>query len=175
MDAAGVVADHASERAAVVGRGIGREGEVMFLSFGAKAIEDDAGLNARDAARGIDFEDARHVLRKVEHDGGVTALSGKRRASAAGEQRSAVVAAEGNGGEDIFFVARNYDADWDLAIVGAVGCVESAATLIEADFSAKVTAESSFKRGSVELRGMGWGWGDVLWHRTQNIFEDAGA
>ena len=77
VHAAGIVADHAPERAAVVSSGIGREGEVVLLGRARRLIEDDAGLNARDAARGIDFEDARHVLRKVEDDGGVTALSGE--------------------------------------------------------------------------------------------------
>jgi hypothetical protein len=148
---------------------------MVLLSGSAQSIENDAGLNARDLAHWIDFENCRHVFRKVEDDGGVAALSGKRRASATGEQRSAMVAAKRNGGEDIFFVARNYDADRDLAIVGAVGCVESATTLIEANFSTKMAAEGGFKRGSIELRGTGWGWSDVLWHRTQNIFEDAGA
>ena len=138
-------------------------------------IEDDAGLDARDAALGIDFENARHVLRKVEDDGGVAALSGKRGASAAGEQRSAVVAAEGNGGENVFFVARNYDADRNLAVVGAVGRVEGAAARVEANLSAKVAAEGGFKRRGVELRGSGRRWGDVLRHSVQNIFEDAGA
>ncbi len=37
VHAAGVVADHASEGAAVVGSGIGREGEVMLFGCGAKA------------------------------------------------------------------------------------------------------------------------------------------
>ena len=44
VHAAGVVADHASEGAAVVGRGIGREGKVMLLGCGPKVIEDDSGL-----------------------------------------------------------------------------------------------------------------------------------
>lgn len=85
-----------------------------------------------------------------------------------------MVAAEGNRGNDVFFIARNYDANRDLAVIGAVGCIESAAARVEADFSAKVAAESGFKRGGVELRGMGRRWGDVLRHRVQNIFEDAG-
>ncbi|MGB6386747.1 MAG: hypothetical protein WBD25_09615 [Terriglobales bacterium] len=86
-----------------------------------------------------------------------------------------MVAAEGNGGEHIFSIARNYDADWDLAIIGAVGSVESAATGVEADLSSKMAAESGFKRGWVELRGMRRGWGDVLRHKVQNILEDADA
>jgi len=85
-----------------------------------------------------------------------------------------VVAAESNGGENVFFIARNYDPNRDLAVVGAVGCVEGAAARVEPDLSAKVAAEGAFKRGGIELRGMGRGWGDVLRHRVQNIFEDAG-
>ena len=86
-----------------------------------------------------------------------------------------MVAAEGNGGKNVFFVARNDDADRYLAVIGAVGCVESAAARVETDFSAKVATERAFKRGGIELRGMGGRWGDVLRHRVQNIFEDAGA
>jgi len=86
-----------------------------------------------------------------------------------------VVAAEGNRGENVFFIARNDDANRDLAVIGAVGCVESAAARVEADLSAKVAAESGFKRGGVEMGGLGRRWGDVLRHRVQNIFEDAGA
>jgi hypothetical protein len=86
-----------------------------------------------------------------------------------------VVAAEGNRGENVFFIARNDDTDRNLAVIGAVGCVEGPAARVEADLSAKVAAESGFKRGGVELRGMGRGWGDILRHRVQNIFEDAGA
>src|ERR1700687_3088908 len=157
-----------------MGRGIGSEGEVVLLGGGAKIIEDDAGLHARGAARGIDFEDARHVFRKVEDDSGITALSGERSASAAGEQRSAVVAAEPNGGENIFFVARDYDADGDLAVVGTVGCVESAAARVEADLSAKMAAERGFKRRGVKLLSRGRRWGDVLPHSTDHIGGRAG-
>ena len=147
---------------------------MMFLGRGAEMVEDDAGFNAGDAARGVDFEDARHVFRKVEDDRGVAALSGKRSASAAGEQRSPLVAAESNRREHVFLVARNYDADGNLAVIRAVGRVEGAAAGIEANFSAKMAAESGFERRGVKLHGMGRGWGDILRHGVQNIFEDAG-
>jgi hypothetical protein len=68
-----------------------------------------------------------------------------------------MVAAEGERGENVFFIARNYDADRYLTIVGAVGCIKSAAARIEANLSAKVAAERAFKRGGVELRGLGRG------------------
>ena len=137
-------------------------------------VENYAGFDARDALRGINFEDACHVLGEVEHDGGVAALPGERSASAAGEQRSLVVAAEGHGGENVFFVARDDDADGDLAVVRAVGRVEGAATRVKAHFSAKMAPKSGFERGGIEVRGLGGGWGNVLRHRVQNILEDAG-
>ena len=85
-----------------------------------------------------------------------------------------MVAAEGNGSKNVLFVARHDDANRDLAIIGAVGGIESAAARVEANLAAKVAAESGFKRGGVELRGMGRRWGDVLRHSVQTIFEDAG-
>jgi hypothetical protein len=85
-----------------------------------------------------------------------------------------VVAAEGNGGENVFFIAGDYDSDRNLAVIGAVSCIESAAARVEADLSTKVAAERGLQSRSVELRGLGRRWGDVLRHRVQNIFEDAG-
>ena len=84
-------------------------------------------------------------------------------------------AAERNRGENVFFVAGNYDANRDLTVIGAVSCIEGAAARVEADLSTKVAAERGLQSRSVELRGLGRRWGDVLRHRVQNIFEDAGA
>ena len=38
-----------------------------------------------------------------------------------------MIAAQGNRGKNIFFVARDYYADWDLAVIGAVGGINGAA------------------------------------------------
>jgi hypothetical protein len=119
---------------------------MVFLGGSTKRIEDDSRFDASHAARGVDFENVRHVLRKVENDGGVATLTSERCAAAAGEQRSSVVAAECDGCKNVFFVAREYDSDGHLAVIGAIGGVERAAAGVEADFSAKVTAERGFKR-----------------------------
>jgi hypothetical protein len=66
-----------------------------------------------------------------------------------------MIAAQGNGGEDIFRVAGCDDSDRDLAIVRAVNGVEGAAAGIEADFSAKVAAEGGFERCGVNRFGAG--------------------
>jgi hypothetical protein len=142
VDAAGVVADHAAESAAVVGGGIGAEGEVVFFGGGAEVIEDDSRLDAGRAANGIDFEDLIHVGGEIEDDGNVAALSGEGCASAAAEQRRAELAAECDRGLNIVRIARQHYSDRNLAVVGAVGGVESAGAAIEADFTANLFAQS---------------------------------
>ena len=135
MDAAGIVADHAADGAAVVAGGIGSEGEVMFFGGVAEMIEHDAGLHACDAARGIDLEDARHVLGKVQHHRNIAALTGQRRAATTAEQGRAEFAAHGNGGENIVRVMGKDYADGDLAVVGTVGGVERTAAVVEANLA----------------------------------------
>ena len=129
----------------------------MLLGGGAKMVEDYSRLHARDAALGIDLEDVRHVLREIEDDGHVAALAGEGSSASAGEERSVMVAAEGDGGEDVFFVARDDYADRDLAVVGAVGRVESAGAGVEADFSAEMAVESGFEGRGVDVSGRGFG------------------
>ena len=124
-----------------MGGGIGGEGEVMFFGGVAEVVENDAGLDAGDAAVGIDLEDARHVLREVEDDGDVAALSGERGAAAAGEHGSVEVAAEGECGEDVVVIAGEDDADGNLAVVGAVGGVEGAGAVVEANVSCQSAAK----------------------------------
>ena len=135
MHAAGVVADHAAESAAAVSGGVGTEGEVMLFGGGAEAVEHDSGLYAGDAAGRIDFENPRHVFGKIEDDGDVAALSGERRAGAAAEQRSAELAAECDRGLNIVGIAREHYADGNLAVVRAIGGVESAGAAVKADFA----------------------------------------
>ena len=142
VDAAGVVADHAADGAAVVAGGIGGEGEVMFFGGVAEVVEDDAGLHAGDAAGGIDLENARHVLGEVEDDGDVAALSGEGGAAAAAEHGRIEFAAEGECGEDVVGVVRENYADGDLAVVRTVGRVEGAAAVVEANVSTQMFTQS---------------------------------
>src|SRR5277367_3868923 len=173
VHATGSVADHSSEGAAVVAGRIGRKSKMVLFGGGTELIEDHSRLDARDAAHGIDLKNAIHILREVEDDGGITALPCERCASTASEHWSMMIATEGDRGEHIFFIAGNYDADGDLTVIRTVGCVESAASLVEADFAAKVAAQSGFERRDVELGGVSRGWG-AMRHRVQNIFEDVG-
>jgi hypothetical protein len=156
MHAAGVVADHAAEGAALVTGWVGAEGEVMFFGGVAKIVEDDSRLHARDAAGGIDFENPRHVPREIEDDGDIAALAGKRGASPAAEQRGSELAAEGDSGENVVDVAGKHDTDWDLAIVGTVGSVEGTGSGVETNVAgraaANLGAQGFFEPRSVDLR-----------------------
>ncbi len=174
MYAAGVVADHAAESAAVVSGGIRPEGEVVFFGGGAEMVEHDSGLYAGDAAGGVDFENPRHVLGEIEDDGDVAALSGERGAAAAAEQRRAELAAERDRGLNIVGIAREHHSDGHLAVVGAVGGVESAGAAVEADFTTNLCAESFCQGRGVNLRGrfgnLGFGglgeFYEWVWHGT---------
>ena len=76
VDSAGVVTDHATDGAAIVAGWIGSESEVVLFGGIAQVIENDSGLDLRDAVRGIDFEDFPHVPREIENDRYVATLTG---------------------------------------------------------------------------------------------------
>jgi hypothetical protein len=148
VDTAGVVADHAADGAAVVAGGIWGEGEVIFFGGVAESVEHNSGLDAGDAARGIDFENVRHVAGEIEDDGDVAALAGERCASSTAEQGRSEFAADGNRGENVIDVAGENDADGDLAVVGAVGCVEGAGAGVEADIFMNPVTDSAAEAGA---------------------------
>ena len=85
--AARVVADHPAEAAAAVCRRVRAECQLVALCLCSKRIQDHAGLDAGNALLDIHLENAIHVLREVEHDCDVAALTGQARAGAAGEYR----------------------------------------------------------------------------------------
>ncbi len=93
VDAAGVVADHPAERAVVVRRRIGPEGEIVLLrSCPRRSIEHDTRLDARSLRHGVDLEDPVQVLREVDDHRDVAALAGEAGAAAAREHRRTVLA-----------------------------------------------------------------------------------
>jgi hypothetical protein len=115
---------------------------MVLFGGGAKSVEHDSGLYTGDAAAGIDFENARHVLGKIQNDGDVAALSGEGGASATAKKRRAKFAAERDGRENILGVARKNDSNRNLAVVGAIRRVEGARARVEANFAADLRAES---------------------------------
>src|SRR4029079_9798868 len=77
VTAAGVVPEHAAERAIGVRGRVRPEGEAVLLARGvAEVVEDAARLHARDMALGVDLEDVVEVLREVDQHCRVAALAG---------------------------------------------------------------------------------------------------
>ena len=145
VDAAGVVADHTAERAAVVGGGIGGKGQTMFLGGFAHAIEHNAGLDAGLPGVGIQLQDVIEILGKIQHDGDVAALAGEAGAGAAREDGSAECAADGDGCFDVCRVERQHQTDGNLTIIGGVGGIEGATAGVEADFTSHRLTERSLE------------------------------
>ncbi len=147
MNAAGVIADHAAEGAAAVRGGVGSEGQLKLFRRLAYTVEHDAGLDAHGAGDGIDRVHVVHVLREVEDDGGVAGLAGDRGAASAREDGRVEAAADGDRGDDIVLVARDDEADGDVAIVRGVGGVGGFGGSVEADLAANLFAKPFFKFG----------------------------
>ena len=147
MDAAGVVADHAAERAAAVRCRIGSEGQCKLLRRLAHAIEHDAGLHMDGARNRIDCAHPVHVLRKVKNDGGVRALAGDRGAASAREYRRAQAAADGDRGDHIVLVPGNDKPDGDMAIVRRVGGVGGPGSSVETNLATNLFTQPLLQFG----------------------------
>lgn len=146
MNAAGIVADHPTERAAAVAGGIRTKCQVVLFRGGAEMVEHNAGLHASDPALGVELEDVSHVLREVEDDGDVTALAREGSPAAAAEHRNSMLATGGDGGDNVIVVARKNYAYRYLAVIGAVTRVKRTASIVETNFPVDALAQDGVKR-----------------------------
>ena len=123
------------------------EREVMPLRRFAKPIEHQSRLDPRLPAFRIERDQVAHVLRVVEDDRDVAALAGEARAAAACEHRRTMIAADRHRRDHIVGIARQDDADRDLAVVGRVGRVRGAAAAVEPHLAAHDAPEVGFEIG----------------------------
>ncbi len=151
VHAAGVVADHPAQRVVRMRRRVRRERQVVALRGVAQVVEHDARLDARRPRDGIERDDAVQVFREVDDDRDVAALPGEARAAAAREHRRTSLAAGGQRLRHVVDRARNDDTDRHLAIVGAVGRVERAAAVVEADFAFEIDGEAAGEGVAVDV------------------------
>ena len=142
VHAAGVVADHAAERAPAVRRRIGSERQVVPLRRIAQSIEYDAGLHARDERLRIQMDQPVHVLRKIEDDRHVAELAGQARASAARQDRRAQFATGGQRGFHVCVIERNDEAYGNVPVVRRIGRVKRARPIVKAHFTANDIPEA---------------------------------
>src|ERR1700741_540522 len=104
-------------------------------------VKHDPWLNSCDATVRIDLQDVSHVLREVEDHRDVAALSGEGSAPATAKERGAEFAANTDCRENVVSIARQNDANGNLAIVRAVCRVEGAAAVVELYVAANTSAQ----------------------------------
>ena len=155
VNAARVVADHPAERAVVVRRRIGREGQVLLLGFLPQRVQHQPWLHARAAAGVIDVDDPVQVFRAVDDERDVAALAGQAGAAAAHRDRCAEFARGGDRLDHILCSAGHDHADRNLAVVGPVRRVERAAAAVETHFAADSPAQLLFQSTRVQLLSFG--------------------
>ena len=151
VHAAGVVPDHAAQRAPPVRRGIGPERQTVRLRRGAELVEDDPRFDACRVRVGVDLHDAPKVLRAVQHHRHVAALAGEARPAAAGQDRRVVGAAHVDRGHEVLDVSRHHDPDGHVPVIGSVRRVQGAVAGREED----LTAEGGPEVGLQPPRGAG--------------------
>ncbi len=147
--AAGVVADHAAERAVAVGGGFGAELELVAGEVPVEFVQDDAGLHHAGAPLRVDGEHTGAVLAPVDHHGGVGGLSGQARAAAPGEDGGVEACAHRHRPGARLDGPGHDDAQWDLPVVRTVRGVGAAAARVEADFAVHLGAQGRLQAGPV--------------------------
>ena len=162
VHAAGVVADHAAERAARVRRRVGPERQAVRSASPPQVVEHRARLDARRAPRGVELENAVEVREKssttatLQHWPARTVPPPRVRTGAPCSRH------DRDRRDDVVDGRGNDDADRHLAVVGGVGRVEGPAAGVEADLAADLAGEGARERGNVRpggsrtIRGHRW-------------------
>ena len=152
VDAAGVVADHPAQGAVVVRRGIGTEGQPVGLRRSAQIVEDAARLDPSEPTPGVDLDHPVEVLRHVEDDRRVAALSRQARTAAARGDRGGESSRHLHRGNDVLLVERQHDTDRRLPVVRAVGRIERTAAVVEAHLAPHLPAQRLLEGRPIRAR-----------------------
>ena len=85
---------------------IGGEGEIVFFGGIAQPVEHDAGLNAGEFLRRVEFQNRVHIFREVDDDCHIAALAGQAGAASARQNRCAQLTACGHSRNHVGLVQR---------------------------------------------------------------------
>src|SRR5947209_6072892 len=154
MRAAGIVANHPAQGTPGMSCRIRSEGELVLLRCTAQGIKDNARLHACKPFLRVDLNDLVHVLGHVDDYCNVATLSCEAGSCATQEQRRIVTAARGHRLDDILYTPWDDDANWHLAIIGAIRCIERTAPSIEAHFTLKLATQFIRQPCNIDLEGL---------------------
>lgn len=155
VGAAGVVADHAADRAAAVCGGVRAEGEPVRGGGGPQVVQDHARLDHGGTGGGVQFDDRPQVAGEVEDDAGAGGLPGDGRPAAARHDGHTVRPAGGERGGDVVGVARGDDSERHPAVVGCVHRREGPRGGVERDLAPYGRAQFTDERvGGATVRSV---------------------
>ena len=117
----------------------------MRLRPVAQCIEHHAWLDTGKPPAGIDLEDLIHVLGEVQHDGDIAALSRKARARPSSQHRGIEFPARRHCRNHVFRIARDHEANRNLAVIRPVRRVEGAAPAIETHLAPQRALQLAFQ------------------------------
>src|ERR1700739_2464225 len=152
MHTARVVADHPAEIAVLVRRGIRAESKIKLVGSLAQLIQHNTRLGPGKFFRWIDLKNQIQIFREIDNDRDGARLAVRAGSCAPWQKGRSVLARQSNRLDDIFYAARNDNADGRLPIVRAIDGVESACALIEADLAHESGTQVSGERLSVVAR-----------------------
>ena len=155
MWAARVVGDHAGDRRAVLGGGVGAKTQAVLGCRGLEGGADAAGLDGGGAGLGVDGEDPVHVAREIEDEAGADRVGRARGAASSGGEGDPVGAGEVEGREGLLGRARECDGQGRDAREAGVGGVarSRAARGVDVDECAQVRQEAVAHIPSVSRPG----------------------
>ena len=145
--AAGVVAGHAADGAAGVGRWIDREEQLFAPQRGVELAEHHAGFHQRRVLLRIDVQDAAQVLAAVQHQRAIHRLAALAGAAAARQHRHAVFARDRQGGGHVVDGFRDHHAERLDLVDRGVGGIAAAIGGIEQHRAADVAAQALGQAG----------------------------
>ena len=120
MHTAGVIAQHAANRAMTVRGRVGTENQAVFLQRFLQFVEDQSRLDTRQLLRRVDLDDPIHVFCEIDDHRNIAALTRKARAPATTGDWRAEFSTHGDCDDHVAPVAWNHNADGDLTVIGAV-------------------------------------------------------
>src|SRR5262245_24576239 len=133
MSTAGVITDHAADRAPAVRRGIGAEGQTVASRCRAQVIEHDAGLDPGDPPIRVDLNESAEIARRIDDETATGRLAGDAGASAAQRDGRTALASGGDGRGNLLAGARDDDPDGYVPVVGRVGGIKRSCARVERD------------------------------------------
>ena len=149
LRAAGVVARHAADRAARMGRGIDRKEQPVLAQRGIQMAQHQAGFHQCRARLGIDVQDAAQVLGAVDHQRAVHRLAALAGAAAARQHGHAFLARDRHCRGDVADLLRHDHADRLDLVDRRIGGVAAAIGAAEQHLAADLAPQALGETGSV--------------------------